>query len=391
MISTKVGRRGKGKAGPTICAKRYDKAPIHFFSSNIEYLSSQINCTSRLNFAASQPIEALPQYPPTGVMTSNSIHESLISKSKYAIPLEIAELSLLPDLATQIQSYIALQPPKERPTETIFVVSFGFWDIYDFSRMDYPIGQNGTDTSIQELFRQLDILYNHFVTNLYSPSSSESAEATDDSESSEAPMFRVIIPRLFDPTLLPGWLTLRPHAPAPSSVAEQQKNAVYFTERWNNIMENQVAQWVVTTPEPPPPKFEQDESHEEDIRNNYERSQPTEPRLPIQKDVFYYDLPKLLLDVIVEHQLEDEGLSDAHGLGKGESPFESVYQPCVRAADGDDTDGLIDLNGMLVCKEPEEYLFWDAFNLGAVAKGMIGKEVGELVKANKTLRAKWGH
>jgi hypothetical protein len=84
-------------------------------------------------------------------MTSNEIHGSVLSKSKY-ITLEAAELSILPDLATQIQSYIALEPPKQRPTETIFVVSFGFWDIYDFSRMDYPLGQNGIDTSIKELF-----------------------------------------------------------------------------------------------------------------------------------------------------------------------------------------------------------------------------------------------
>jgi hypothetical protein len=261
------------------------------------------------------------------------------------------------------------------------VLSFGFWDIYDFSRLDYPIGQNGTDNSTKEIFKQLDILYNHFTTNLYSANITDGKETT-------APLFRVIIPRLFDPTLLPGWLTLRPSPPSPSSVAEQQKNAVYLTERWNNIMENQVAQWVVTPPTPAPQKFEQGPPHE-DIRNSNEPSQPTD-RI-IQKDVFYYDLPKLLLDVIIEHNLEDEGLSDASGLGKGESLFESVYKPCVHEAEGDDTDGLIDLNGMLVCKGPEDYLFWDSFNLGAVVKGMIGKEIGEMVIRNKTLRNQWVH
>jgi hypothetical protein len=321
-------------------------------------------------------------------MTSNAIHGALLSKSKYTIALEIAQLSLLPDLATQIQSYISLPAPKERPTETIFVVSFGFWDIYDFSRLDYPIGQNGTDSSIKEIFTQLDILYNHFITNLYH--TLDSVNATDDKETSKTPSFRVIIPRLFDPTLLPGWLTQRPSPPAPSSVAEQQKNAAYLTERWNNIMENQVAQWVVTPPAPAAEKFEQGPPHE-DIRNSDEPSQPAEQTPIIEKDVFYYDLPKLLLDIIIEHQLEDEGLSDASGLGTGESPFESVYEPCVREAGGDDTDGLIDLNGMLVCKEPEEYLFWDSFNLGSVVKGMIGKEVGEMLRENKTLRHQWGH
>jgi hypothetical protein len=326
-------------------------------------------------------------------MTSNEIHESALSKSKY-IPIKAAELSILPDLATQIQSYIALGPPTQRPTETVFVVSFGFWDIYDFSRMDYLLAQNGTDTSIKEVFSQLDILYNHYVTNLYPSKEPGSLDSTTDT--TNTPSFRVIIPKLFDPTLLPGWLTLRPVPLAPSSIAEQQKNAVYLTERWNNLVENQVAAWVLTTPKPA--TFEQDSSYD-DVRKSAgpptstgdeASSDDQEPESsPIEKDVFYFDLPKLLLDIIIEHQLEDESIADATGIGTGESPFESVYQPCVREAENDDTDGLVGLSGMLVCKEPEEYLFWDSFNLGGVVKGMIGKGIGEMLKENKSLRQQW--
>jgi len=326
-------------------------------------------------------------------MTSNEIHEFVLTKSKY-ITLEAAELSILPDLATQIQSYIALGPPKQRPAETIFVVSFGFWDIYDFSRMDYPLGQNGTDTSIKELFSQLDRLYNHFVTNLYPPEEPGVPDSVKSTMNNiNTPSFRVIIPKLFDPTLLPGWLTLRPAPPAPSCIAEQQKNAVYLTQRWNNLVENQVAAWVLTHP-----TLEQGSSHD-NVRRSASPPASTadeastddqEPESSaVEKDVFYFDLPKLLLDIIVEHQLEDESLSDASGLGTGESPFESVYQPCVREADVDDTDSLVDLKGMLICKEPEEYLFWDSFNLGSVVKRMIGKGVGEMVKENKSLRQQW--
>jgi hypothetical protein len=49
----------------------------------------------------------------------------------------------------------------------------------------------------------------------------------------------------------------------------------------------------------------------------------------------------------------------------------------------------VDLNGMPVCKEPEEYLFWDAFKLGSVAMEEIGREVGTLVMEGKTLRRSW--
>ncbi len=320
--------------------------------------------------------------------TSNKIHESALSKSKY-IPLEAEELTLLPDLATQIQSYVALPVPKNEPTETIFVISFGFWDIYDFARLDYPLSQNGTDNSVKELFAQLDILYNHFVTKLSRPSTSNGADSvnsttTNDPKIKPTSKFRVIIPKVFDPTLLPGWVTLRPPPPAPSNVAEQQKNAFYLTERWNTLVENQVAAWLAS---PPPAAPGQEVSHD-DIRDPTSPS-PDNQEPVITKDVFYYDLPKLLLDIIIEHQLEDEGLSDASGLGKGESPFESVYEPCVREAEEEDTDGLVDLSGMLVCKEPEDFLFWDAFNLGGVVKEMIGKEIGEMVKKNRTLRHQW--
>jgi hypothetical protein len=320
-------------------------------------------------------------------MTSNEIHEFALSKSKY-IPLEAAELSLLPDLAAQIQSYIALPVPKHKPTETIFVVSFGFWDIYDFARLDYPLSQNGTDNSIKELFAQLDILYRHFITNLSRPDAVDSVNSTIvDTEATTTPSFRVIIPKVLDPTLLPGWLSLRPAPPAPSSVAEQHKNAVYLTERWNNLVENLVAAWLAT----PSPISDQDPSPD-NIRTSVDDSaspQFKQQGPPIEKDVFYYDLPKLLLDIVIEHQLEDEGLSDASGLGKGESPFESVYKPCLGEAEEDDTDGFVDLSGMLVCKEPEEHLFWDAFNLSAVVKGMIGKEIGEMVRENRTLLQQW--
>ena len=45
----------------------------------------------------------------------------------------------------------------------------------------------------------------------------------------------------------------------------------------------------------------------------------------------------------------------------------------------------MDLNGQLVCKEPEEYLFWDSFNLGSVANEGIGKQVAAMVQGGHSL------
>jgi len=118
-------------------------------------------------------------------------------------------------------------------------------------------------------------------------------------------------------------------------------------------------------------------------------NQSTSSEYP-EKDIFYHDTPTYLLQIIVEHNLQREGLTDANGLGKGSSFYDSVYLPCVREAEeGEDTDGFVDLNGLLVCKEPEDFLFWDAWGLGGVAKGEIGKEIAEMVLEGKSLRKSW--
>jgi hypothetical protein len=318
-------------------------------------------------------------------MTSNRIHASTTSRTPTTL-LEGDELSLLPDLATQIQTFISIPLPKQTPKETIFVVSFGFWDIYDFAGLDYALSQNITDASVNELFTQLDILHDHFAKNLSRLSIPDSSLPPSNTTANSSP-FRVIIPKLMDPTLLPGWISQRPIPLPPSTVAEQQKNAVYLTERWNQLMANRMAQWVKDTPSTQTASTQ--EATKPVIQNTTEEdAAPTETPI-VEKDIFYYDLPNYLLNIIVEHQLEDEGLTDASGLGTGESPFGSVYQPCVGEVEVTLTDQMVDLNGMSVCKEPEEYLFWDAFELGSVAMEGIGREVGTLVMEGKTLRRSW--
>lgn len=380
-----------------------------------EVLCEEINCTSRLNFAASQPGDAFPALEATGVATSNRVHALAIAVDNL-IPVKDNGVTPLPDLAAQIQSFIALPVPKVQPKQTLFVLSFGFWDIYDFARVQYPFGQNATDTSIDELFEQLDVLYLHFAEKLYPNQTQQDVNATEVPEKGH--QFRIIIPRLFDITLLPGWLSNRPMPIAPSSIAEQQKTAVYLTDRWNQRLENKMGSWInspppqpsvpenAAPPPPPPPSspvaaepvnpkphsdFHEPESNHKLVRDPLliEHDPPPNP-FTILKDVFYFDTPRFLLDIIVEHSLEDEGISDAAGLGKGESPFESVYLPCMREAEeGEDTSAFTDINGLLVCEEPRDYLFWDAWSLGPVPKESIGKQIADMLVEGNSLRSAW--
>jgi hypothetical protein len=268
-------------------------------------------------------------------------------------------------------------------------VSFGFWDIYHFAGLSTTLGQNATETTVNELFTQLNILYNHYARQAANLTASGlPANASDGINPSPAP-FRLVIPKLFDPTLVPGWLSQRPVPLAPSSVSEQQKNAVHLTSHWNLLLENKMTTWIKEEESEvasgdDAQTAEGEQAEEDEVADPSEDLDWEEP-IAVEKEIFYYDLPQYLLDLLVEHQLEETGLSDAAGLGTGESPFESVSEPCVRETAPDDDEPLVDVNGLLVCREPAEYLFYDSFNLGPVASEAIGKEIGAMIREGKDL------
>ncbi|PQE30019.1 SGNH hydrolase-type protein [Rutstroemia sp. NJR-2017a WRK4] len=387
-----------------------------------EVLCEELQCVSHINMAASQPSSAYPSSPPTGALTSNEIHLLAVQGSaQYQSESKTAH-KMLPDFKAQVQSFIALPPPTKKVTETIFVLSFGTWDVWHLAGLDLSKAQAATDAAVEEMFFQLDNLYAHYRGTLESTHVIEKPAETENRSVSH-PQFRVVIPKLFDPTLLPGWLSQRPVPLKPSSVAEQQKNAVHLLGKWELAVENKFRPWFATAPEALSVKAWTDADT---------NATPLPPPL---KDVFYYDLQKYLLDLILEHQLEDAGISDASGLGTKESPFISVYDACLREGGDEDQEagerrrmgkrekkvwgkrsnsqgmkkrgngqGMgkkinkrmaegtkeVDINGLLVCADPDDYLFWDEFSMGGKASAEVGREVAGLVRAGKSLRRSWG-
>ncbi|PQE27906.1 Esterase SGNH hydrolase-type protein [Rutstroemia sp. NJR-2017a BBW] len=420
-----------------------------------EVLCEELQCVSHINMAASQPSSAYPSSPPTGALTSNEIHLLAVQGSaQYQSESKSAD-AMLPDFKAQVQSFIALPPPTKKVTETIFILSFGTWDVWHLAGLDPSKAQAATDAAVEEMFFQLDNLYAHYRGTLESTHVIEKP-AENENRSVSHPQFRVVIPKLFDPTLLPGWLSQRPVPLKPSSVAEQQKNAVHLLGKWELAVENKFRPWFATAPEalsvkawtelaesvevsndneegndeggenaaPEGQQQEQNQNENQEQQTKSKRNKtPTTPSAdtnatplpPPLKDVFYYDLQKYLLDLILEHQLEDAGISDASGLGTKESPFISVYDACLRER-GDDEDkrkkmrGMekariekggkvkkmtetpkeVDINGLLVCADPDDYLFWDEFSMGGKASAEVGREVAGLVRGGKSLRRSWG-
>lgn len=319
--------------------------------------SIQLNCTAYISFAASQPSGADSVQSPAGAVTLNQLYSSPPAND---VPLPF------PDLASQVQGFLTSKP--EPPLgKTLFAISIGFWDIYHLAGLDYELAQNMTDAAVDELVAQVHILYMHYTADLNALSASQ-----NETTKSELPPFQLVITRVFDPTLVPGWLTQRSLPSSPSTFAEQQKQAVYLTERWNSRVENALGMWV---------KGEEAGDGAEnstEIEANRVGTNEGETALP-RKYVFHYDLPKYVLDIMVEYQLEDAGQRDASGLGSGKSPFVSVSEPCLGY-------GLLDQKVErdevhdAVCTDPGGYLFWDDFNLGVAANEDIGKQIAKVVR-----------
>lgn len=322
--------------------------------------ASQLNC-NHSNFAAtaSQTWAA----PPSGALLSNSIVMANAS-------------SPLPDLADQITTYFS-QPTPPASTRTIYLISFGLWDIYSHAWLPRQEAYNATITSIEHLFMQIDRLASWHAN----------ASVTD---------FEVVVPKLLDPTLLPGWMTLRPRPLSPDSRAEQQRTAVFLTKEWNAAVEQGVEQLV----KPPPP--EDIKAKEDELRdaNSTSVDVPEEtPEPELKRMVFLPDLSTHLLDNLRTHQLNTAGLSDASGLGKEPSLYTSVSQPCLGLPDDsadyvDDNDGsstvssgvdsssgdLDAVAGIGRCRNPEMYLFWDEWHYGPRGSQELGKMVADMVR-----------
>jgi len=170
----------------------------------------------------------------------------------------------------------------------------------------------------------------------------------------------------------------------PASVAEEQKNAVYLTERWNAVLENGIGEWIDSDGLAARSNETQTQTQSQTASSETNSGNAMLPA--VVKDVFYYDLPMYLLNILIEHQLEAEGMSNSP---EPEHALESVRVACMRDLEGDTNnkdDGFVEVNGKLVCSNPKEYLFWDGFRIGSVGNEGIGKAVGQMVNEGISVR-----
>ncbi|QSZ33288.1 hypothetical protein DSL72_002876 [Monilinia vaccinii-corymbosi] len=372
-----------------------------------QVLCEELRCTSQTNLAASLPAASYSTMTPTGAFASTKSYlASIRNTSGHNATLE----TMLPDFEAQIKSFVALPQPEHKLKETIFVISFGTWDVWHYAALNYSDALVAQEKAVADMFVQLDKLYAHHRATLEATHLSENEH--NGSRSAPKPQFRVVIPKLFDPTMLPGWLSQRPPPMKPSNVAEVQKNAIHLLREWDAQVEHSIKSWFASTPKATTssvsakPKQEKVVSLVEEIqgpsrgRKSAKKLQGNAGMSPPRKDIFYYDLNQFLTEIILEHRLEDGGISDATGLGTQESPYVSVSDPCLREGDSggerrmakgggsmEETGDALEINGYLVCESPDEHLFWDDFTIGGLAKEKLGREVARMIKQGLTLRA----
>jgi len=296
----------------------------------------------------------------------------------------------VPDFGAQVDEFLSMKQPLRVPSETLWIFSFGTWDIWDLAAMPQGVASSAMDSIIADLFLNIERLYeasldpSSIAFSDYFSDDQDPGNAGDSSDSGgltarsgitamgsrdpDVEPFTIIIPQLFDPTLIPGWQA-RPPLGKVHSKAEQMRNAVRLTNDWNWRVRTALEIWVKMDPGAYLQAGE-DEEHEEGLgpvvtksmagglgptatpTEGWKDPSPTMEPVPSategwtdpnptfvsdsqmrypQRDCINFDMPKYLLDVIIDRQLRSQDTKDANGYGElpTEHGFMEVTTPCV--------------------------------------------------------------
>jgi hypothetical protein len=319
------------------------------------------------------------------------------------------------DVEEQVTAFLESKPWANTPKETLWVFSFGTWDVWHLAALPRSLGEVALDGMAEVLFVQVERLYAAALLE-ESPAFSDfwglsppdlhekvaSGAPTADTRA-ETEVFRLLIPKILDPSLTPAWRSLRPAPPTPHSKAEHVKNAAYLTGRWNALMKAHMDTWRRS----PPPKPAVPSSSTEDNGDRAEarktkRSDDDDQYLTVpfpRKEGRVFDAPALVLDALIERQLRDTNLHDHLHRGN-RSASEPIHFREVRRPCSDDDAGvppgpaskgakvLEVVTGVRtgnqapqpLCEAPEDHLFYTPSRLAARAVKAIAARAAGLAR-----------
>ncbi|KAH6695657.1 hypothetical protein F5X68DRAFT_244432 [Plectosphaerella plurivora] len=301
----------------------------------------------------------------------------------------------VPDLAAQVAKFLDLPKPVPPPRETTWVFTFGTWDAWALAALPLQQGNITVRAIAASIFEQIEVLYEASMDPV-SPAHSDYYIYTTETSSilrsfSKNPAarpietFRVIIPRLFDISLTPGWHTLRQQPPAPHSMSEHLQAAAILTRVWDEEIKSRLAAWKNL---PVATKIREDQPMQNG-RPYYGFWNPSTKK-PSQggsrHDVLYapypsrtgvqVDLGDFATRAIIENQLRAYKLPDSDGRGTVDEAdalyFEVVDEPCV----WHEKTSLASRR-TATCEDPESHLFYGPFTVDEKAIRETARRVTE--------------
>lgn len=385
------------------------------------------------------------------------------------------------DLKDQVDRFLAMPKPRHASGETLWVFSFGLWDVWSLSSLPISSAKESVEVMTKDIFAQIERLYQASmdptsiaysdVSSMANRPAEEDPESQEDSaadgpvekrEGAEAQVqeqaeaeqpetsrpvesFRILVPRIVDPSILPGWRDLRPESPAVHSKAEQLRNAYSLTNAWNDGIVSALTEWVKTVDSK---KEEKDEGEATTKSRRGLTLSRAAAGSPPTRDGYAYNLADYLLDAILERQMRNAKLTDGNGRGKGEleEGFHDVRNACLQPLSsvavsvstqvgvtlnlpykkiggdkqaltqaptaksmfkrdgqeggiaGADADVDVDvkkpalgyMSTAKVCEIPSDHLFYTPFALSQKAIQEIAAETADMIRHGDTVRSKLG-
>ncbi|KAK1996937.1 hypothetical protein LX36DRAFT_97153 [Colletotrichum falcatum] len=377
-----------------------------------EMLCEELRCSSHQSFVPStslpaQAMTATEQYRDTLERLASEPQRSQPPGYNYAFMLEQFPLSdAIANLTSQVDAFLAQPRPRPRdvPRETVWVFSFGTWDVWMLASLPRDVGRGIVDAAVEALFAQVERVYQASLdagsvafSDFWAREDDAGGGGEEGVDPREVENFRVVVPALFDISLTPGWHAQRPAPPRPHSKAEQMTNAAYLTARWNAEVKDCMDEWM-RTPDPRP----EDDGDEDggfgyvaddkgrgssaaakrvrralrDYDDDDDEGSAAALLVPFPRRVgAQVDAASFVREAIVERQMRDHGLTDATGRGNrttegggGEQGngvfFAETWVPCIWAKTSEVAEAA---GGYAACDAPGDYLFQSPFTLSEPA------------------------
>jgi hypothetical protein len=306
--------------------------------------------------------------------------------------------SQAPDLPAQVDTFLSLPLPEEVPRQTLWVFTFGTWDIWRLAALPMDRGLEKVAEIADKLIEYMEILnfksldpesvaFSDFWFNATDEQVKElaAANAADKVDPRRLESFRVVVPQLFDISLTPGWQD-RPAPLFPHTKGEQMRNAAVLTKMWNTRIEKKLRKWEAKGSRKPnvtengdgtfsvaPMLFKDIE--EKDKRAENHKRQTIYAPYP-RRMAFQPQIADDVVDAMTEEGMRKANVQDS--LGHGTWPlndsmrFLDVWEPCLTSAENGEGNPS-------ECENPSDRLFHDGFTISQRASDELAKRTAEEV------------